>query len=69
MSELGDEIVAAIEAVIEADAEVDRFEATEAAEHNQRRKEVYGARKAARGRLVLLHQKAGLNTISFGREG
>lgn len=48
--------------------EVDRFEATEGVEHQQRRQTVYGARKAARNRVAQLLQDAGLTGFMFGRD-
>ena len=66
-----DEVVSdldeAIQAVIDADREVDIFEQTEAVEYEQRRRSVYGARKGARAALAVLLQDRGLTGFGWGR--
>lgn len=64
----GETLVAAIEAYKAASQAVDDWEATEGVEYGERRKAVYGKRKAAQRELAVLLQEAGLTTISFGVE-
>ena len=62
------ELVNAIEAYKAAVQAVEDWEATEGVEYGERRKTVYGRRKAAQRELAQLLQEAGLTSITFGRD-
>ncbi len=63
---MGEELMEAIEAYKAAVQEVEDWEATEGVEYMERRKAVYGKRKAAQKDLATLLLDAGIRNITFG---